>query len=100
MFQQAIRKLVHSEEAKLEKATFTGCCYSLGNSSAATYKVKTHYQKVLNAWTLYFEATLCAAWDSFVRDYPGVTDTLKNLIDKKNKADFLTELRYDLYHKL
>lgn len=84
---------MHSEEAKLEKATFTGCCYSLGNSAAATYKVKTHYQKVLNAWTIYFEATLCASWDSFVSDFPQVTDRLKELIDAKNEIDFLAEMR-------
>ena len=85
--------MVHADEAKLEKSTFTGCCYALGNSTAATNAVKTHYQKTLNAWTVYFEAVLCAAWETFVEDHQGVQDTLNQLLHNQNKVEFLAQMR-------
>jgi hypothetical protein len=90
---QAIKKLVHSEESKLSKATFTGCCFSLGNSKVATNKVKSQYQKALNSWTVYFEATLYTAWKTFTESHEVIMADLTERINSGNSSNFLSEFR-------
>lgn len=98
-FFQAIMKLVHSEEAKLDKASFTGCCYALGNPNAATKNVKKQYQKTLNAFNVYWRAMLLTAWDNLKADYPAL---LPNLQQSGNcgEAQFVKELRLEFLLEL
>ena len=39
------------------------------NSKAATYNVKSQYQKTLNAFTLYWQAMLHSAYLNMLKDY-------------------------------
>ena len=85
-------KLIHSQESKLEKATFTGTCYSLGNSKAATTNVKANYIKTRNAFIIYFEAVLHSAWLKMLKDYPIMKDELESA-RKNGKIAFLERFR-------
>ena len=73
-------KLIHHDDLKLEKSTFTGCCYNLGNPKAATDNVKGNYNKCLNAFTMYWEATLHASYQRFVQE-----GTLADTVMEKGK---------------
>lgn len=73
-------KLVHTEQSKLEKSSFTGCCHSTGNAKAATNKDKDSYSKTWRAFDLYWQAMLHAAWDEMTRDH-GVADIIKETLE-------------------
>ncbi|XP_063684324.1 uncharacterized protein LOC134818601 isoform X2 [Bolinopsis microptera] len=91
----SIMKLIHSEESKLEKATFTGTCYSLGNSKAATTNVKASYIKTRNAFMIYFEAVLHSAWLKMLEDYPIIKEELESA-RKTGRIAFLERFRSDV----
>ena len=84
--------MIHSEESKLEKASFTGACFSLGNSAAATTKVKANYSKTRNAFIMYYQAMLHAAWLKMLQDYPAIREDLISAKDL-GKVAFLTKFR-------
>ena len=91
---QAIFKLVHSDESKLEKASFTGSCYALGNPKAAIPNVKKSYQKCLNAWSHYWKAMLISAWENMKEDHPETKDRLAKALEEYGRDAFMTELRF------
>ena len=86
--------MIHSEESKLEKATFTGACFSLGNSTAATTNVKANYTKTRNAFNIYYQAVLHSAWLKMLTDYPVIKDELESA-KKLGKEAFLTKFRLE-----
>lgn len=72
-------KLIHSEKAKLERSSFTGTCYTLGNPQAASVNVKAHYSKTQHAFTLYWHAVLHSSWLTMVESHQGtVLEALSN----------------------
>jgi len=89
-------KMIHSEESKLDKASFTGACYSLGNSKAATTKVKANYSKTRNAFIIYYQAVLHSAWLEMLNDYPVIKEELESA-KKEGKEAFLTKLRLETF---
>ena len=86
-------KLVHSPESKLEKASFTGSCNSLGNPKAADYNVKKQYQKSLNAFEIYWKAMLMCAWRNMIKKNKMLGE---GLATAKNRGEehFIAELRF------
>ena len=94
---QAIFKLVHSEESKLEKASFTGSCYALGNPKAAVSNVKASYQKCLNAWNQYYKTMLMCAWDNMNTDHSDTKEKILSTLETQGEESFLKELRFVLF---
>ena len=85
-------KMIHSQESKLEKATFTGACFSLGNSKAATTNVKANYTKTRNAFLIYFDAAIHAAWLQLIQNYPLFKEQLETA-RREGKKSFLEKFR-------
>ena len=85
--------MIHSEESKLEKSTFTGTCFSLGNSKAATTKVKENYIKTRNAFMIYFEAVVHSAWLNMLGDHTDIKESLESA-KTEGKNGFLPRFRY------
>lgn len=90
--QQAILKVVNKPESKLEKASFTGSCYTLGNPKAAEANVKKHYQKSLSAWTLYWQGMLLTAWHKLIAEFPILQEKLSQA-KEAGKEEFIRVLR-------
>lgn len=91
--------MIHSEESKLDKATFTGACYSLGNSKAATTNVKANYIKTRNAFMVYYEAVLHSSWLTMLKEYPILKQELLSA-KEEGKHEFLPKLRLLTFLKL
>jgi hypothetical protein len=89
---QCIMKMIHSEDSKLEKETFTGACFYLGNSKAATTNVKANYIKTRNAFIIYYESSLHTAWFTMLKDYPDIKQQLDSAKAEGRDA-FLSKLR-------
>jgi hypothetical protein len=85
-------RMIHSEESKLEKGSFTGTCFSLGNSKAATTNVKANYIKTRNAFVIYYEAVLHSAWLKMLKDYPIIKQELESA-KVEGKEAFVSKLR-------
>ena len=83
---------MHSEQSKLDKASFTGSCYALGNPKAATSNVKKTYQKCSNAWNHYWRAMLLCAWENMTENFPMVKEKLLEAREK-GKDEFMIEIR-------
>ena len=81
-----IMKRLHSEESKLTKGSFTGCCWSTNNKKAASHDVKGHYIKSLNAFRVYWQAVLHNAYNTMTKHH-NVT------LDFSSKDAFVNQFR-------
>ncbi|KAL5252834.1 hypothetical protein ACHWQZ_G015565 [Mnemiopsis leidyi] len=88
----ATMKLVHSEQSKLEKSSFTGCCHSSDNAKAATFKVKDSFTKTWRAFDIYWQAMLHSAWLEMVNDH-GVEETITSTLESAGPLAAVTQFR-------
>ncbi|KAL5248214.1 hypothetical protein ACHWQZ_G017407 [Mnemiopsis leidyi] len=88
----ATMKLVHSEQSKLEKSSFTGCCHSSDNAKAATFKVKDSFTKTWRAFDIYWQAMLHSAWLELVNDH-GVEETITSTLESAGPLAAVTQFR-------
>ena len=85
-------KLVHSEQSKLEKSSFPGCCHSSDNAKAATFKEKESFTKTWRAFDIYWQAMLHSAWLEMVNDH-GVEETITSTLESAGPLAAVTQFR-------